>query len=193
MKKVKFIIFLIVFSLFLSSCSQSSNNNSLINNSIITSENQPSFPAIGKYWVIDQDNYLKTKTIESADEVLEQLRLDKIAEIAIIVQKGVKNHGPTNDEKIWAMKWGRWAKLGDKEDRLAVVWLIRPDVKPEENRVTVEVSRQLYQYTPIDYGPSLEEAAQYANVGDFDGTIESIVRNSNEVLRKVNKDYKNGE
>lgn len=185
MKKIKFIIFLIVLIFVFLSCSQSSNNNSSIDSSIVPGENQPNFPPIGQYWVIDPDNYLQNTTVESADLALEQIRLDGIAEIAIIVQKGVKNYGPTNDEKIWTMKWGRWAKLGDKEDRLAVVWLIRPDVKPEENRVTIEISRQLYWYTAIDYSPSLEEVAEYANADDFDGAVESIVRNSNEILKKI--------
>jgi hypothetical protein len=154
----------------------------------LNSNGQPNFPSLGKYWVVDPDNYLKQSTIESASKVLDNLRQDHIAEVTIVIQKGIKNKGPLNDEKIWLRDWGRSIKLGDKEDQRAVVWLIRPDVKPEENRVTIEVSTHLTWLTAGDYGPIMEEAADYANYNDFNGTVESLVRNTDEVLRKIYKD-----
>jgi len=93
-----------------------------------------------------------------------------------------------DDEKIWLIHWARWAKIGDVKDRRGLVWLIRPDVKPEQNRITVEVSSWLTWYTAIDYGPTLEEAGKYANFNNYDGCLESIVRGVDVTLRKLWKD-----
>lgn len=189
LKKILIIIICLSLASLLVSCSKSSTGSSQspTNNTITPDEGQPKFPSIGKYWVVDPDNYLNELVKKTADEVFEKLRLDENTEIVIVVQKGIVNRGPTNDEKIWAMKWGRWAKLGDRHNRLAVVWLIRPDVKPEENRVTIEISTPLYWYTAVDYGPTLEEAVEYANANDFNGAVESIVRNTDETIRKISK------
>lgn len=153
-----------------------------------TKKTQPEFPAIGKYWVVDQNGLLSQEVVLDADRVLQKLKEDKIAEVAIIIQKGIINNGPLDDEKIWAMNWGRKVKLGDTENQRAIVWLIRPDVKPENNRVTIEISTHLTWLTPGDYGPMLEEAANYANENDFDGAIDSIVRNTDEILRRIWKE-----
>jgi hypothetical protein len=187
LKRVTIFIICVIFILFLVGC-DNANTTGSVNGDIRPDENQPEFPELTQYWVVDPDNYLQQSTIDSAHETLEKLRQDGIAEVAIVIQEGIKNHGPFNDEKIWAMKWGRWIKLGDKEDERAIVWLIRPDVEPEENRVTIEVSTHLTWLTAVDYGPALEEAAEYANADDFDGAVESITRNTNEILRKIWKE-----
>jgi hypothetical protein len=183
-KKIIIGVTIIFFCLCLASCSVDNTTGS-VNESIKPDNGQPDFPGLEKYWVIDSDHYIKQETIDFADPVLEKIRQDGIAEVVIIIQKGIVNKGPFNDEKIWAMNWGRWAKLGDKEDQRAIVWLIRPDVKPEENRVTIEISTHLTWYTAVDYSPALEEAAEYANVNDFDGAVQSLIRNTDEVLRKL--------
>jgi len=159
-----------------------------VNGTIKPKDGQPSFPKLGQYWVIDKGCDFSQETVEWADEVFEQLRQDGIAEVAVICQTGVVDRGPMNNGLIWTRDWGRWARLGDKDDDRAVVWLIRPDVAPEQHRVVVEVSTWLYQYTAIDYGDTLEEAANYANWDDFDGVLEAIARGTDQKLREVVKD-----
>jgi len=148
-------------------------------------EGQPAFPPLGQYWVIDNGCHFRQETVETADATFEQLRQDRIAEVVVICQTGVVNRGSLNDELIWTRDWGRWAGLGDKEDERAMIWLIRPDVPPEEDRVTIEVSLWLYWYTASDYTSVLDEAANYANWDDFDGVLESIARNTDTKLREL--------
>lgn len=189
-KRLRLFLLLLLFLLLIAGCSGSSigqegNPNALYDDTVKPDQGQPAFPKLGQYWVVDPTNACRfdQKTILMADETFEVLRQERIAEVAVVCQKGVESSGPLNDEKIWAMKWGRFVRLGDKQDRRAIVWLIRPDVKPQEGRVTIEVSTWLTWYTAVDYGPGLEEAAQYANFGDFDGVLESITRTTNETLR----------
>jgi hypothetical protein len=73
--------------------------------------------------------------------------------------------------------------MGSAQDDRSVVWLIRPDAGPQEQRVVIEISRWLYWYTAIEYADNLREAANYANAGDFNGVLVSIARNTNEKLR----------
>lgn len=157
------------------------------NESVTPDSGQPPFPAIGKYWVIDNGCNFSPDSIQDADRVFEQLRVDKIAEVAVICQTGVQNQGPYNDEKIWAMEWGNWTRLGDAQTKRGIVVLIRPDVRPEEDRITIENSLWIYQNTVMDYYSVIEEAANYANYGDFDGCLESLARNLDVALRRVVK------
>ncbi|MDD4937566.1 MAG: TPM domain-containing protein [Candidatus Shapirobacteria bacterium] len=153
---------------------------------------QPSFPSLGKYWVVDPDGYLELDTIKYADAILEQLRKDHIAEVAIVIQKGVKDNGPYDDELIWARDWGRYIELGDKEDRRAIVWLIRPDVDPEDDRIIIEISKDLTWLTLGKYKPIMEDAAIYANFDDFDKAVEILTKETDEVLRKLWNEKNNG-
>jgi hypothetical protein len=156
---------------------------------VVPDAGQPAFPKLGQYWVVDPENacHLSRDSVVLVDQALEKLRTDHIAEVAIVCQTGVKNQGPMNDEKIWTMKWGNWARIGDPKDQRGVVVLIRPDVKPEENRITIENSVWLYQNTVLTYHPVIEEAARYANAEDYNGCIESLARNLDETLRQVVK------
>jgi hypothetical protein len=146
---------------------------------------QPAFPALGQYWIVDNGCSFSLDKVKIADAMFEKLRMDGIAEVAIICQKGIVDKGGTNDDKIWLRDWARWAKMGSAQDSRSVVWLIRPDAKPEEQRVSVEISRWLYWYTAMDYADSLNETAKYANAGDFNGALVSIARNTNEKLRQL--------
>jgi hypothetical protein len=146
---------------------------------------QPAFPALGQYWIIDNGCHFDLEKVKIADAMFEKLRTDGIAEVAVICQTGIVDKGGTNDDKIWLRDWARWAKMGDAEDDRSVVWLIRPDAKPQEQRVAIEISRWLYWYTAIEYADSLNEASNYANAGDFTGALVSIARNTNEELRKL--------
>jgi hypothetical protein len=146
---------------------------------------QPAFPALGQYWIIDNGCGFDQAKVKTADAMFEKLRLDGIAEVAIVCQTGIVDKGGTNDEKIWLRDWARWAKMGDVEESRSVVWLIRPDAKRNEQRISVEISRWLYWYTAIEYADNLTEASNYANVGDFNGALVSIARNTDEELRQL--------
>ena len=146
---------------------------------------QPAFPALGQYWIIDNGCGFDQSKVQIADAMFEKLRTDGIAEVALVCQTGIVNKGATNDDKIWLRDWARWAKMGSVQDSRAVVWLIRPDAKPGEPRVAVEISRWLYWYTAMEYAPGLQEAANYANIGDFNGALVAIARNTDEELRQL--------
>ena len=148
-------------------------------------EGQPAFPSLGQYWIIDNGCSFDLEKVKIADAMFEKLRLDGIAEVAVICQVGIVDKGGTNDDKIWLRDWARWAKMGSAEDSRSVVWLIRPDAKTGEQRISIEISRWLYWYTAIQYADSLTEAANYANVGDFNGALVSIARNTDEELRQL--------
>jgi hypothetical protein len=148
-------------------------------------EGQPAFPALGQTWIIDNGCNFDQSKVAIADAMFEKLRTDGIAEVAVVCQVGVVNKGATNGEKIWLRDWARWAKMGSVQDSRAVVWLIRPDVKPEDSKVTIEISRWLYWYTAIDYADGLREAADYANIGDYTNALVSIARNTDEKLRQL--------
>ena len=121
--------------------------------------------------------------IEEADRIFEQLRLDRIAEVAVICQLGIK--GGQYDLQYWATTWLNWSGLGHIEDKRSIVWVIRPDVDMSEHRVVAENSDWLYQNPIFDYGPIVEEASNYANWNNFDGALEVIMYQTDEVLRRV--------
>jgi hypothetical protein len=146
---------------------------------------QPAFPALGQYWIIDNGCNFDSGKVKTADVLFEKLRTDGIAEVAVVCQTGILDKGGTNDEKIWLRDWARWAKLGAVEDARAVVWLIRPDAGKTEQRITVEISRWLYWYTAIEYADGLNEAARYANAGDFNGALVALARNTDAKLRQL--------
>jgi hypothetical protein len=152
-------------------------------------EGQPPFPVLGRYWVIDKGCNFSEDKMKIADAAFEKLRTDGIAEVAVICQAGVVDKGATNDEKIWLRDWARQAKMGEKDVNRAVVWLIRPDAKPEEQTVTLEISRWLFWYTAIEYSAALKEAANYVNWKDYDGALVSITRNVDGRLRALWKTH----
>lgn len=181
MKKTKLIIILLVLSIILIAC----NSTEVLEEKYKPEEGQPEFPKLEQYWVVDNGCGFDQETVVWADEILEKLRTDKIAEVVIVCQTGIQNNGPFNDEKIWILNWARWAEIGDVEDDRGVVWLIRPDVKPEDNRITITVSDWLTWYTAIDYGPTLEDAANFANYDNFTGALETIVSGTDKTLREI--------
>jgi hypothetical protein len=148
-------------------------------------EGQPQFPKLEQYWVIDNGCSFDSQKKTIADAMFEKLRTDGIAEVAVICQTGIADKGATNNDKIWLRDWARWAKMGSAQDNRSVVWLIRPDAKPAEDSISIEVSRWLYWYTAINYADGLKEASNYANARDFNGALVSIARNTDEKLRQL--------
>jgi len=152
-------------------------------------EGQPAFPALGRYWVVDKGCNFSEDKLKIADETFEKLRTDGIAEVAVICQTGILDKGATNDDKIWLRDWARWAKMGAVDINRSVVWLIRPDVKPEEQTVSLERSLWLTWYTAIEYSDALKEAANYVNSKDYNGALMSITRNVDGKLRELWKTH----
>ncbi len=175
------LVFTLILALFLAACG-TTNPTPYATPTVSPKNGQPDFPALGQYWVVDNGCNFSLSSIQNADATFEKLRLDGIAEIAVVCQTGVKGGGA---ELLWLRDWGRYIKLGDLNTQLALVYLIRPDVPPEANRISIEASTQLYWDTAMDYWSGLEEAAQYLNYGDFSGGLESLARTTNERLRSL--------
>lgn len=161
--------------------------NTPYNEAVVPGKGQPPFPKLGDKWVIDSGCGFSDISKEYAHEVFENLRRDHIAEVTVVCQTGIINGGPSNDKLIWTMDWGNWARLGDAKDKRALVVLFQPDVKPEDNRVTLERSDWAYSATVIDYFPVIEEAAGYANYGQYDEALETVARGLDDMLRRVIK------
>ena len=142
----------------------------------------PDFPRLGQYWVVDPDGLIGASEIKMADETLDGLKSQRIAEVVIVVQKGVKH--PVE----WSTHYGRWLRLGEAEGQHqnnGIVFLIIPDAHDESGKIWYSIGRGLPKLTSSDMGPLLEEAASYANADDLDGAIISIARNIDDILRKI--------
>lgn len=145
----------------------------------------PFFPEPGQHWVIDQGCHFAPDKISWADQVLEQLRLDGYAEVAVLCVTGVKDLGGTNNGLIWLMEWTRHVRLGNAKDDRSVAFLIRPDINPNAgDRVIEQPSIHLTQVTVLDLAPIVTNAADWANQGQYDGALTEIVKDVNIVLRK---------
>ena len=142
----------------------------------------PDFPPLGQYWVVDPDGLVGISAIRMADETLDDLKSQRIAEVVIVVQKGVKH--PVE----WSTHYGRWLRLGEAEgphQNNGLVFLIIPDAPGSSGRVWYSIGRGLPKLTSSDMGPLLEEAASYANADDLDGAVISIARNIHDILLKI--------
>ncbi|MEK7611300.1 MAG: TPM domain-containing protein [Patescibacteria group bacterium] len=157
--------------------------------SVVPEKGQPAFPKLGTTWVVDPDNACRfsDETIRFANDLFEGLKRDHIAEVAVVCQKGVKDNGPYDNGKIWAMQWGNYARLGDKKDRRGLVFLIIPDAPVGRDIVIVERSVWNYTYTALDYWDTMESAAGYARYGQFNEALELLAREADEKLREVVK------
>jgi hypothetical protein len=132
--------------------------------------------------VVDPDGLVGQEAVKAADQTLESLRSDGLAETVIVVQRGVRHPAE------WSTHYGRWLMLGAREgprQNNGLVFLIIPDARPEGGRVWYSVGRGLPRLTSSDLGPVVEEAASYANADDIDGAVVSIARNIDDIVRKV--------
>lgn len=142
----------------------------------------PDFPPLGKHWIVDPDGLVGASAVRMADETLDDLKSGRIAEVTIVVQKGVKH--PVE----WSTHYGRWLRLGEAEgphQNNGIVFLIIPDAQSGQGKVWYSIGRGLPKLTSSDMGPLLEEAASYANANDLDGAVISIARNIHDILRKI--------
>lgn len=142
----------------------------------------PGFPKLGRYWVVDPEGLVDLRVVQAADETLEALRVDGLAETVIVIRRSVKH--PVE----WSTHYGRWLMLGERggaRKNNGLVFLIIPDAPQEAGRVWYSIGRGLPRLTSSDMAPLLKEAASYANAGDLDGAVISIARNIDDILRKI--------
>ncbi|OGG35904.1 hypothetical protein A2363_01495 [Candidatus Gottesmanbacteria bacterium RIFOXYB1_FULL_47_11] len=172
-------LFLLFFILVLVGCSSKASPTPQGNRDSIPG--QPAFPSLVQYWVVDNGCNFSQEAKENAFEVFDALNRDHIAQVAVVCQTGIKG-GPA-DASTWISHWFNYVGLGSLEDKRAVAVLIRPDVKPEDYRITINPNDALYWFTSYDELPIKQEAADFANYGDFDGCLESLVRNLDGFLR----------
>jgi hypothetical protein len=141
----------------------------------------PNFPALGKSWIIDKVGVLSQATVQENDAVCQRLQDDKIAEVVVVIIRGVKQ------PDLWATHYGRWLKLGSKGystegGNNGVVWLIRPEA---QEKMTISVGRGLPEFTTVDYGKIMDDAKDYINFGNFDKGVGIIVAETDQTLRKI--------
>ena len=143
----------------------------------------PAFPTPGQHWVIDAGCHFDAAAVASSDAAFEKLRLDGVAEVAVLCVPGVKELGGANDGLIWLRNWTRHVRLGSAGDDRSIAFLIRPDIDPARgDRVVAEQSVHLY-LSVVDYGPIVENAADWANAGQFTGALSEITRDIDAALR----------
>lgn len=142
---------------------------------------QPDFPDLVEYWVVDNGCNFSLAAKENAFRVFEALNREHIAQVAVVCQKGI--NGGYADATTWISEWLNHEGLGSMIDKRAVAILIRPDAKPEDFRIIINPNDEIYWWTPSDEYPIKREAADYANYNDFDGALNSLVRNMDAFMR----------
>lgn len=147
----------------------------------------PAFPSQREYGIRDPSHILSDQTVAGANEILEQLNDDGIAQVAVLIQNNV--HHPED----YATHYGRYIGLGQIGKDNGLVYLIRPDVDPQEGRITVSIGRGLPKFTAIDAHQIMNEAAMdYINIGDYDNGILNLLKSTDKRLREIYAGGKNG-
>jgi len=141
----------------------------------------PAFPALMTSWVIDRAGVLSAPVIAEGDAICQKLKTDGVAEVVVVLIKGVKQ------PEDWATHYGRWLGLGKKGlstegGNKGLVWLIRPDA---EEKLTVSVGRGLPGFTTVDYGPIMDGAIEYFNFNNYDKGVLTLVAQTDQVLRRI--------
>lgn len=140
---------------------------------------EPPFPPQKICGVVDPYYYLSEETIQECQIIIDDLKEDGIAEITVLIQEGVKDPEP------YATHYGRYIGLGEKGKNNGLVWLIRPDVKPEELRMTYSVGRGLPKLTSSDLTEIMQYAADPVNFGNYDSGVFRLVKKTDERLREI--------
>ena len=147
----------------------------------------PAFPPQKQYGIHDPHHVLSSQTINSANKILERLSDQHIAQIAVLIQYDV--HHPDD----YATHYGRYIELGEIDRDNGLVYLIRPDVDPQEGRITVSIGRGLPNFTAVDAHQIMKEASlDYINQGDYDWGVLNLVRNTDNRLREIYGGATNG-
>lgn len=157
------------------------NSGSRDDSNMAVPDGDPAFPPLGKIWVIDHERLISDSVIELSDQMCERLKTDNIAEVVVVVMKGVKQ------PEMWATHYGRWLGLGKtgpstEGGNRGLVWLIRPDA---DLKLTISVGRGLPEFTSADYVPIMQQAAEYFNFGNYDAGVLTLIKNMDDVLRRI--------
>lgn len=157
------------------------NSSSRDDTNMTVPEGDPPFPPLGKFWVIDHERLISDSVIEMSDQLCERLKTDNIAEVVVVVMKGVKQ------PEMWATHYGRWLGLGKtgpstEGGNRGLVWLIRPDANL---KLTISVGRGMPDFTSADYVPMMKRAAEYFNFGNYDKGILTLLKDTDSVLRRI--------
>jgi uncharacterized membrane protein YgcG len=137
----------------------------------------PPFPPQKVYGIVDPQHVLSDETVRASMPVLQKLKEDGIAEVVILVQPGVKH------PEDYATHYGRYIGLGMIGENNGIVWLIRPDVSPQESRMTYSIGRGLPDFTSSDAWEVMETAADAINFGNYDLGVKRIVQETDKKLR----------
>jgi hypothetical protein len=181
MKSFKALFAAIVILFFISGCIQ---KEARYDENDSVPKGDPSFPPLTSSWVIDSANVLSSKIEQEGDNTCEVMKIDGTAEMVVLTIRGVKH--PTD----YATHYGRWLGLGRKgmaseEGHRGIVWIIRPDVPPEQNRIYISVGRGLPRFTSSDYGRIMEYAADYCNFNNYDRCVEILIQETEKRLREL--------
>ncbi len=169
-------IFLILL-LFLTACTQSA----VYDPNVSVPSGDPAFPPGRQYGVIDPYYYLNKSSVSNSLVIIDGLKKDGLAEIVVLIQEKVKH------PEEYATHYGRYIGLGEKEKNNGLVWLIRPDVRPEENRITYSIGRGLPRLTSSDLVEVMLEAAPLINTGDFNDGVLTLVKGTDQKIREIYK------
>jgi uncharacterized membrane protein YgcG len=141
----------------------------------------PPFTALATSWVIDNGGALRPDTVREASGICQRLQDDGIAEVAVLVQPGVRH--PSD----YATHYGRWLRLGRKGlstegGNNGLVWLIRPDA---EEKMTYSTGRGLPRLTSTHALGIMNQAKEYFNFGNYDEGVKVLVRETDKTLRAL--------
>jgi hypothetical protein len=145
-------------------------------------ENWPDFPPIEYHWVVDEAGCFSQESIEIADEIFQKLQDENLIEIGVVCINGVGE-----DYLKWLTEWGNFVGVGLKESGRGIVWLIRPDVEPEQHRITYHTNDESWQTTAIDTSPIKRQAVNFCNWNNYDGCLETLAHMMDEYIRSENR------
>jgi len=141
----------------------------------------PAFVPLSTSWIIDDASILSGEVVTYGDIKLNQLKEDHVAEVVILIQKGIKH-----PEK-YATHYGRWLGLGNVGQSTGggnngLVWLIRPDA---ERKITISVGRGLPRFTSNDYRPIMEKAKKHFDSQEYNKGIMIMIDETDRILRYI--------
>ncbi len=139
----------------------------------------PPFPPGNYYGIVDPHHYLDPAAVYSSLSIIDGLQRDGLAEVVVLVQEQVKR------PEDYATHYGRYIDLGEKDRNNGLVWLIRPDVPPEDNRITYSVGRGLPRLTSTDLVPVMMQAAPAIDSGAFGDGVLTLVKGTDETIRRI--------
>lgn len=149
--------------------------------SIAVPSGDPPFPPFTGSWVIDTTNTVSPQSVKDANSVLQKLRDEGIAEVVIVVIRGVKN------TVIYPTNFGRAIKLGSAKTNNGVVYLVRPD-GAEGEKIIYSIGTGLPRFTSQKVTEAIEKGALAAvNKGDYATGVVALARGTDEVLRSTYK------